>query len=40
MEAGIADRPHVVPIVVWPLPKVAGRASVTELASLLRHVDS
>jgi hypothetical protein len=40
MEAGIADRPHAVPIVVLPLPKAAGRASVAELASLLRRVAS
>jgi hypothetical protein len=40
MEAGIADRPHAVPIVVLPLPKATGRASVAELASLLRHVAS
>jgi hypothetical protein len=40
MEAGIADRPHHVPIVVMALPKATGRASVAELAGLLRSITS
>ena len=37
LKAAIANRPHEIPIVVSPLPKTTGRASVCALVNLLRR---
>ena len=38
LEAGIANRPHEIPIVVTALPKATGRASIVALVNLLRQL--